>query len=164
MAYFLRSREYSSFHLQSNLFSKKVTSHFFLRLFSSDLLSGESPSRRFKQEAITPAMLFMSSTAATTARNTCLKARIIISWTQRDCIWGSFSESSTWQEIASFYWKNTKNFTTTTRKHRKLFTTRPNERIWRPRVCIKSVSVLPSTGESSSEPKSATWNKKMQYA
>lgn len=40
-------------------------------------------------------------------------------------------------------------------------TTRPNEHICKPLVCMKSVSVLPSTGESSSDPKSATCHKKM---
>lgn len=39
----------------------------------------------------------------------------------------------------------------------KALTTRPKERICNPRVCIKSVNVRPSTGESSSEPKSATY-------
>lgn len=41
----------------------------------------------------------------------------------------------------------------------EVITTRPKEHIRKPLVCIKSVSVLPSTGESSSEPKSATWQK-----
>lgn len=35
-------------------------------------------------------------------------------------------------------------------------TTRPKEHICKPLVCMKSVNVLPSTGESSREPKSAT--------
>jgi len=42
-----------------------------------------------------------------------------------------------------------------TNKFRTL-TTCPRERIRRPLVCIKSVRVRPSTGESSNEPKSAT--------
>lgn len=37
-----------------------------------------------------------------------------------------------------------------------LLTTCPKERICSPLACIKSVSVRPSTGESSSDPKSAT--------
>lgn len=38
----------------------------------------------------------------------------------------------------------------------RALTTCPRERILRPLVCIKSVRVRPSTGESSNEPKSAT--------
>lgn len=38
----------------------------------------------------------------------------------------------------------------------KEHTTCPRERIRRPLVCMKSVNVRPSTGESSKEPKSAT--------
>ena len=40
--------------------------------------------------------------------------------------------------------------------HNREITTSPKEHICKPRVCIKSVNVLPSTGESSREPKSAT--------
>lgn len=41
-------------------------------------------------------------------------------------------------------------------KRMKILTTCPKERIRKPLVCMKSVRVRPSTGESSNEPKSAT--------
>lgn len=101
MAYFLRSRAYSSFHFQPNLLFKKTSSHLFLRLWSSPQLtslfsSGNGPSKIFKHEATEFAMSFTSSTAAITAWSMCLNARTTISCIHRDCICGSLSESSTW--------------------------------------------------------------------
>lgn len=101
MAYFLRSREYSSFHFQPNLFIKKTSSHLFLRLWSSPQLlssfsSGNGPSKIFKHDATESVMSFTSSTDAITALSMCLNARTTISCIHRDCICGSLSESSTW--------------------------------------------------------------------
>lgn len=56
----------------------------------------------------------------------------------------------------TYYYSRRSNKSNMYKKLRKIITTRPREDICKPLVCIKSVNVLPSTGESSREPKSAT--------
>uniref|UniRef100_A0A0A9CIU9 Uncharacterized protein n=1 Tax=Arundo donax TaxID=35708 RepID=A0A0A9CIU9_ARUDO len=134
MIYFRKCAN-SSFNFQQYLFARKFSTHFNRKLcsrwasVSTSFSSLGDPSKMFRVSAIAADIFCMSSTAAITARIMCLKDLITISWMHIDWMCGSFSASST---------------------------TRPREHILSPLVCMKSVMVLPSTGDSSREAKSAT--------
>lgn len=88
----------SSFRLQANLFARKFCNHWNMMVWSSFKFWSSStvPSKKFKDEALAAGRSATLSIEAITTLSTCLKARVTISWIQNDCIWGSFSASSTW--------------------------------------------------------------------
>lgn len=153
----------SSFNLQLNLSKRNSLNHCILRMwFSSLSCVVEDPNKKFKDDAIAADKLATLSMEAMTALSTCLKARVTISWIQSDCMWGSFSASSTYIMQWIRFIRRHQHFSFPA-KQRQLeideqinLTTRPKERICKPLRCMKSVRVRPSTGESSNDAKSVT--------
>jgi hypothetical protein len=76
---------------QPNHFLTNVSTHLQMSGISP---SGEIPSITFRAAAIFTGRSDVAFEATITACNTYLNARITISWTHRDSIWGSFSASS----------------------------------------------------------------------
>lgn len=163
-------RSLSSCH--PNRFFTKISTHF----ETNTVLSAETvPSMRFSASAMLAARSLVDFVAATKASKKCLKARTTISCIHRDRTCGNFAASSACHtttklspnHLSAFNPEHNWNARKITSfrevlehrtKRRYLLTTRPKDLICRPRVCIKSVKVRPSTGDNSKDAKSATCN------
>lgn len=100
IANFLTSLQFKLLRSHSYLFFTNTSSHFQTREWTLhdwfDCPFSGTPSIKFKAAAIDRAFSSALIAAAITAWRTCLKARTIISWIQRDCTCDNFSESLTW--------------------------------------------------------------------